>query len=83
MMHERIRAADPDFSEVTLGIVQFSLSEKGPRLPILFTDEGVKLFTFDELDQMVRETYELWREVCEERAIEIRRRAGGNGGGFI
>ena len=82
-MHERIRAADPDFSEVALGIFQFSLSEKGPRVPILYTDLGVTLFTFEELDQMVRETYEIWREVCEERAAEMRRRAGGKGGGFI
>jgi hypothetical protein len=79
VMHERIRAADPDFAEVALGVVQFSLSEKGPRVPILHTDDGVTLFTFEELDQMVRETYEMWREVCEERAAETRRRAGGKG----
>lgn len=83
VMHERIRAADPDFAEVALGIVQFSLSEKGLREPLLFTDDSVKLFTFDELDQMVRETYEMWREVCEERAADVRRRAGGKGDGFI
>jgi hypothetical protein len=83
VMNERIRAADPDFAEVALGIVQFALSDKGPRAPSIFTDESVKLFTFDELDQMVRETYELWREVCDERTADIRRRAGGRGDGFI
>jgi hypothetical protein len=83
VMHERIRAADPDFSDVPLGIFQFSLSEKGPRVPILYTDTGVKLFTFEELDQMVRDTYEMWREVCEERAADIRRRAGGKRGGLV
>jgi hypothetical protein len=80
VMHERTRAADPDFAEVALGVFQFSLSEKGPRVPILYTDAGVTLFTFEELDQMVRDTYEMWREVCEERAAEMRRRAGGGGG---
>jgi len=58
-MHERIRAADPDFAEVELAVVQFARSENGPRTPVIFTDEKVTLFTFDELDQMVRETYEL------------------------
>jgi len=83
VMHERIRAADPDFAEVALGVVQFSLSEKGPRVPILHMDAGVTLFSFDELDLMVRDTYDMWREVVEERAAETRRRAGGKGDGFI
>jgi hypothetical protein len=83
VMHERIRAADPDFAEVSLGIFQFSLSEKGPRIPILYTDLGVTLFTFDELDQMVRDTYEMWREVCEGRAADTRRKAAGKHGDLI
>ncbi len=83
VMHERIRVADPDFADVALGIVQFSLSEKGPRVPILYTDKGVTLFSFDELDQMVRDTYEMWREVVEERTADTRRSAGGKGDGFI
>jgi hypothetical protein len=41
MVHERIRAADPDFASVTLAIVQFALSVEGPRSPVLFTDRGV------------------------------------------
>ncbi|WP_291842951.1 hypothetical protein [Bradyrhizobium sp.] len=82
MMHERIRAADPDFADVSLAIVQFALSEKGPRIPVLFSDTGVELFTFEELDQMVGETYEMWREVCEERTVEARRR-GATGGGLF
>jgi hypothetical protein len=81
VMHERIRVADPDFAEVSLGIYQFSLSEKGPRIPILHTDANVPLFSFDELDRMVRETYELWREVREEREAEARRKAAGKRGG--
>jgi hypothetical protein len=75
MMHERIRVADPDFAEVRLGIYQFSTPNRGPRKPILYTDESVTLFTFDELDEMVRDTYALWHEVCAER-IEKMRRSG-------
>ena len=78
-----VRAADPDFAEVALGVVQFSLSERGPRVPILYREEGVTLFSFDELDLMVRDTYEMWREIVEERTAETRRRAGGKGDGFI
>lgn len=83
VMHERIRAADPDFAEVALGIFQFALSDRGPRVPILYIDDGVTLFTFEELDQMVRDTYEMWREVCEERDAESRRRAGRRGGPLV
>jgi hypothetical protein len=83
MMHERIRAADPDFASVTLAIVQFALSVEGPRLPVLFTDRGVALFSFDELDQMVSETYAMWREVCEGRAADARRRGAAGGGGLF
>jgi hypothetical protein len=79
VMHERIRAADADFEDVAMAVVQFALSEKGPREPIFHLDEGVTRFSFEELDMMVRETYEMWNEVCEERAAETRRRAGGTG----
>jgi len=82
MMHERIRAADPDFAEVALGIFQFSIPKVGPRIPRLFTDDGVVRFSFEELDRMVRDTYAIWREVCEERAEKARRTAGGVGGMF-
>ena len=83
MMHERIRVADPDFSDVRLCIFQFARVNDGPREPRLYHDEGVALFGFDELDEMVRETYDLWREVCEERGKEDRRRGSGSRGGLI
>ncbi|PDT73352.1 hypothetical protein [Bradyrhizobium sp. C9] len=82
VMHERIRAADPDFADVTLAIVQFARSKNGPRTPVIFTDEKIELFKFDELDQMVRETYELWTEILEGRTAETRRRSAGGGGLF-
>jgi hypothetical protein len=75
VQHERVRVPDPDFADVSMGVVQFSLSEKGPRTPIVHTDAGIELFTFEELDAMVRDTYAVWREVCEEREAAARRRA--------
>lgn len=77
VMHERIRVADPDFSEVGLVIVQFKKKDDGTLLPILHTDENIKLFSFDELDDMVTETYSIWKAVLEEREAEARKKAGG------
>jgi uncharacterized phage-associated protein len=74
VMHERIRVADPDFSNVRLGIYQFTIPDKGPRKPVLSTDAGVTLFGFDELDQMVRETYEIWTDVYIRRREQERKR---------
>jgi hypothetical protein len=79
MMHERIRVPDPDFANIGLGIYQFSTGDTGPRAPILYTDEAVVLFTFDELDEMIRETYALWDQVCGERTERTRRTSGGAG----
>ena len=73
MMHERTRAADPDFADALMGIYQFSVPKTGPRIPNLLTDEGVRLFSFEELDIMVRETYAIWQEVWEERVERVRR----------
>jgi hypothetical protein len=83
VMHERIRASDPDFAEVGFVIFQFERSAKGPRTPITYFDSSSQLFTFDDLDDMVRETYRIWQEICEDRAAETRRKAGGGSGGFI
>ena len=84
VMHERIRAADPDFANVSLGIFQFRASQnEGLRVPALHTDDGVSLFGFDDLDAMVRETYELWIEISEERVATARRAAGGSSGGLF
>jgi hypothetical protein len=82
-MHERIRLAYPEFTDVRLGIFQFSRADEGPREPRLYTDANIELFDFDKLDQMVRETYDLWSEVCEERDRDMRRRAGGTRGGLF
>jgi hypothetical protein len=81
MMHEHIRVANPDFAAARLGIVQFGEAVEDQRPVKLSTDEGVELFGFDQLDQMVRETYDIWREVSEAREDEVRRKAAGGGHG--
>lgn len=79
MMHERIRAADEDFADVRLTIVQFGDPSDDRRAVRLHTDEGVKLYSREELEQMVASTYDMWREVLEERERKARGRATGTG----
>ncbi|MFE0756018.1 hypothetical protein ACFW16_18805 [Inquilinus sp. NPDC058860] len=83
MMHERIRAADPDYEAVRFAIFRFGDMEGNKRPPILHTDEGVELFSLAQMEEMVEATYELWREVCEEREMETRRKASGRRGPLI
>ena len=80
MMHERIRAADPDYADVRFGIFQFGDPEEDVRSPKLHADTYVSLFSLGELESMIRVTYELWREVCEEREAVARRKADGTRG---
>jgi hypothetical protein len=48
----------------------------------LFTDQGVELYSLDELESMVASTYRIWQEVHDERAAEARRKGTGTGGLF-
>lgn len=77
MMHERIRVADEDFADIRLTIAQFGDPSDGRRAVRLHTDEGVALYSREELELMVASTYEMWAEVLEER--EARGRATGTG----
>jgi hypothetical protein len=82
MMHQRIRAADPDFADVELAIIQFDKLKDGTRFVRPHFASGVSLWDFDQLDFMVRETYEIWHEVLEEREAASRRKGSGTGGLF-
>jgi len=75
MMNEHIRVADPDFADVALAILQFRNTATGVRPVVSFFDDGLKLWSFADLDEMVRETYRLWEEVLEGREAESRRSA--------
>ncbi|MBN9136371.1 type VI toxin-antitoxin system SocB family DNA replication inhibitor toxin [Phyllobacterium sp.] len=79
MMHERIRAADEDFAGVRLTIVQLGDPSNDRRAVRLHTDEGVELYSREELERMVASTYEMWREVLEDRERKERGRATGTG----
>lgn len=79
-MHERIRVSDPDYADVALAIIQFTAPAKGPRVPVMHTDGGLELFSFEELEAMVAETYEVWTDVYLQRAKAPPKRSRG---GFL
>ena len=83
MMHHGVRLADPDFENAALQIIHVGSSLNGARTLNFHTDRDVNLYSFDELDQMVRETYEIWREVLEEREEEERKKALSRKGSLI
>lgn len=83
MMHERTRAADPDYEGVDLAIFQFGDWADDQRNPVLHTDQGVTLFPLEQLDAMISATYDLWLEVCEEREDETRRKGTGTSGPLL
>lgn len=80
MMHERIRAADEDFAGLNLGIIRFDDDVDGGRSVRFFSDEGVSLYSLEELESMVASTYRIWQEVWNERTAETRRKGTGTGG---
>lgn len=81
MMHEHIRVADRDFAGSCLGIIQFGDAVEDQRPVKLWTDQGIDLYGFDQLDRMVSETYTIWRDVSEAREADVRRKAAGGGHG--
>jgi len=83
MMHERIRAAEPDFADVRFGIFQFKDEGDEAQQAVLHTDEGLDLLSMEEMERMVSQTYELWQEICSEREAETRRKATGTSGPLI
>jgi hypothetical protein len=83
MMHEQIRVPNPDYAEVALCICHFAVNkETGDRSARPCFDTGIKLFSFDELQAMVAETYAVWAEVWSGRVEDIRRRGNGGDPGF-
>ena len=83
MMHERIRVDDDDYSRARFVILKFLESGDDIRTPVLYADDGVELFSRDQLESMVTETFELWREVYGERVSGARRAAAGRAGTLL
>ena len=79
LMHENIRT-HPDFPDVRLAIVQFddaatavpSDGSKKMRVARIIYDDGVELFGFDELKEMIRDTDRMWLDICTRREFDAR-----------
>lgn len=83
VMNEHIRVPDPDFSEIQMAIIQFGEGSDGARIPRMYLDDPINLYSFEELDRMVAETYEVWHEILDERDEDLRRRGTGTGGSLL
>ena len=83
MMHERIRVDDQDYAKVKFVILKFPGSDDDVRAPVLYADDGIQLYSREQLESMVTETYELWREVYEDRVSGARRAAAGRVGPLL
>ena len=78
MMHQHLRLPDPDFSEAGLLVLQFPAPGRDERIIVENWDSQFELYRFDELQEMVTETYDIWRAINEERVSSERRRAAGD-----
>jgi hypothetical protein len=79
LMHENIRT-HPDFRAVRLAIVQFddthtslpSDPNKKLRVARMIYDDGVELFRFAELTEMIRDTDRMWLNISAGREFDAR-----------
>lgn len=65
VMHIALRENNPDYQEVELEILH--LTDTANRNVRLISERGMRLFSYDELEEMVRDTYSLWQSVLQER----------------
>ena len=77
MMHERIRVADPDFSDSRLMVLQFGKGDNGTRTVRPYELAEGDLFDSFQLNEMISEVYQLWIEILTEREEEARRKPTG------
>jgi hypothetical protein len=84
MMHHRARTVYLDLEKAELAILQFPMTDENQRcLEVHFASElDDPLLDYDDLEQRVRETYDTWRLVLQDRAADLRRKADQGLGGF-
>ncbi|MCQ8184582.1 type VI toxin-antitoxin system SocB family DNA replication inhibitor toxin [Parvularcula maris] len=74
-MHQRIREGNPDFADVNLAIITLSAGRNKKRVANFEFADQYDLFSYAQLDQMVRETYEIWNDIWSERAAQAKEEA--------
>lgn len=83
LMHQRIRVDGSDFENAQFAIYQFPHFGKDERHLKLHTSEKAQLYSYEQLEQMIVEVYQLWEEVLAEREHEKRKTAGGSRGSLL
>lgn len=68
MMHQSVRVPDPDLEAIDLSIIQFKQRPKEVRSYQVHkaSDLGKELLSFDQILELIEETYSIWVEVQEE-----------------
>lgn len=77
MIKEQVRAVDPDFSNPEALILRFPQAKGSPRRIVDHYASDLELFDLEQLTSMIEETYDIWREVLDERRAEPPKRAAG------
>lgn len=78
LMNEQICRTDPDFHDADLKILQFTQKKGDLRIIEDYTFDREGFFTLHELNEMIDETYNIWKLVqLERRAVETPKRAAG------
>ena len=73
--NERIRKMAVEFAEVEFALMRFPAPKNRPRSIILEFPPATDLFSYEELRTMTEATVSIWREVCEERLVDLRKKA--------
>ena len=73
--NERIRKMAAEFAEVEFALLRFPAPKDRPRSIKLEFPAASEFFDYDELRSMTERTVAIWREVCEERLAELRKKA--------
>lgn len=65
VMHIALRENNPDYQNVEHEILHLTdTADRGVRV---ISERGMRLFSYDELEVMVRDTYSLWHSIIDER----------------
>ncbi len=65
VMHIALRENNPDYQNVGHEILH--LTDTTDRAIRRISERGMRLFSYDEIETIVRDTYRLWYTVLEER----------------
>jgi len=76
MMHQQLRLSDPDFFDASLLILQFPQPKDDERSIREHWADQFELFSLDQLQDMIAETYDIWTQINADRSAKRPRAAG-------